>query len=61
MVIERSTKKTATGKKTSLGEMYSLIEKKAYELYKKRGHGHGNDLGDWYEAEKTVKASPKKK
>lgn len=32
----------------------SLIAKKAYELFVKRGYKHGNDQNDWYEAEKIV-------
>ena len=35
------------------------IEKKAYELYQKRNGQHGNDLNDWLEAEKVVKAKYK--
>ncbi|GEM_PF-913474 len=38
-------------------ELFSLIEKKAYEFYEKRGRTEGNDLIDWYEAEKAVMES----
>jgi hypothetical protein len=48
------TKKTST--KISPAEFFALIEKTAYELYEKRGYSHGADQGDWYEAEKIVKA-----
>lgn len=34
-------------------ERNALIEKKAYELYEKRGRQHGLDWEDWLEAEKT--------
>jgi len=30
------------------------ISEVAYELFLKRGATHGNDLGDWYEAERIV-------
>lgn len=30
------------------------VEKKAYELYEKRGCQHGRDFDDWLEAEKIV-------
>ena len=30
------------------------IEKKAYEIFEKRGYAHGNDLQDWIEAEQIV-------
>jgi hypothetical protein len=32
------------------------ISEVAYQLFLKRGAGHGNDLGDWLEAEQTVLA-----
>ena len=37
------------------GDVKKLIEKKAYELYEKRGRkpGHAND--DWLEAERIIK------
>jgi hypothetical protein len=37
-------------------DLYEEIAKAAYELYKKRGKSGGNDLADWLEAEKIVKA-----
>lgn len=30
------------------------VERKAYELYEKRGRQHGRDFDDWLEAEKIV-------
>lgn len=35
------------------------IERKAYELYEKRGWIHGLDVGDWLEAERLVLAETK--
>lgn len=32
------------------------IERKAYELYEKRGGAHGLDTEDWFEAERLVLA-----
>ncbi|MFH1759898.1 MAG: DUF2934 domain-containing protein [bacterium] len=37
-----------------MDNLKSIIEKKAYELYKKRGGSHGRDFEDWLEAEKEV-------
>ena len=34
------------------------IAKKAYALYLARGAGDGHDLGDWLEAERSLKAQP---
>ena len=31
-----------------------LVEKVAYDLYERRGYTHGNDFGDWFEAEKRI-------
>ncbi|MDP8299110.1 MAG: DUF2934 domain-containing protein [Candidatus Tantalella remota] len=47
------TKKRTT-KKTSKDDLFSLIEKKAYEFYQERGYNHGEDQNDWLEAEKIV-------
>ena len=52
------TKKPTNSKrkaKTDLKTRHEMIEKKAYELYEKRGREHGKDLDDWLEAEKIVK------
>jgi hypothetical protein len=40
----------------SLSEMISEV---AYQLFLKRGASHGNDLGDWIEAEQIVQAKIK--
>ncbi|UCD94888.1 MAG: DUF2934 domain-containing protein [Candidatus Zixiibacteriota bacterium] len=32
-----------------------FVEKLAYSLYERRGYEHGNDMGDWFEAEKKVR------
>ena len=32
------------------------VEKKAYELYQKRGCQNGHDCDDWFEAQKLVEA-----
>jgi hypothetical protein len=54
MVLRRSTK-DSTNKSTRCQDLYSRIQHKAYELYEKRGHTHGNDWADWFEAERQVK------
>ena len=33
---------------------HAMIEKKAFELYEKRGREHGWDQEDWFEAEKLL-------
>lgn len=52
-------KKKEQGKVTQ-EELFCMIEKKAYELFQKRGHTHGNDRDDWFEAEKKMKSKIKK-
>jgi hypothetical protein len=32
-----------------------FVEKVAYSLYERRGYIHGNDIGDWFEAEEKVR------
>lgn len=39
----------------SSDDLRKLVEKKAYELYEKRGKKAGHALNDWLEAERIVK------
>jgi len=39
----------------SKGDVSSLVAKKAYELYEKRGRKSGHALEDWLEAERIIK------
>ncbi|MBF0569242.1 MAG: DUF2934 domain-containing protein [Candidatus Omnitrophica bacterium] len=32
------------------------VQCRAYELFEKRGYYNGNDMGDWFEAERIVRA-----
>jgi hypothetical protein len=36
-------------------DINKLIEKKAYELYEKRGRKAGHAMDDWLEAERIIK------
>lgn len=51
--------KNGKKEKTSLGivkdKINDLVQRKAFELYQKRGYTGGNELGDWLEAERLVK------
>lgn len=42
-------------------KLNDMIQKKAYEIYEKRGKEHGKDLDDWIEAESIVKGKRKKR
>ena len=42
-------------KRISREEFMQLVQKKAHEIYEKRGCQHGNDLEDWLNAERLVK------
>jgi hypothetical protein len=46
----------ASDKPKSSGAMREIIQKKAYELFEKRGRAHGNDWKDWLEAERIIKS-----
>ena len=37
-------------------DIQKLVEKKAYELYEKRGKKAGHSTEDWLEAERIIKA-----
>ena len=51
-----STKKT-TQSKVSLDNFYSMVEKRAYEIFVARGCTHGLAEQDWYQAENELKKS----
>lgn len=36
-------------------EFFAMVQKKAHELYEKRGCKEGNDFEDWLTAERLVK------
>lgn len=66
----KTTAKSVPAKKQSIlkknivsfveqGQFNQRIAEKAYELYQKRGYAHGNDLSDWYEAEKIIASEQK--
>jgi hypothetical protein len=42
-------------KRVSREEFMQLVQKKAYEIYEKKGCQSGNGLEDWLNAEKLVK------
>lgn len=42
--------------KISHSELTSRIQKKAYDIYQKRGYSNGKDWSDWFEAERKVKS-----
>ena len=50
----QGVKKDATLPENNFNAYIQLVEKKAYELYEKRGCGHGRDMEDWLEAQKLV-------
>jgi hypothetical protein len=54
--ISKKPKRTIQSGTESLHEM---IEKKAYEIFEKRGGQHGRDLDDWLEAERIIKNTKK--
>jgi Protein of unknown function (DUF2934) len=56
MTKAKGTATNRAGGKTKPDEkaLSEMIEKKAYEIYEKRGGKHGKDLDDWLEAEKVV-------
>ena len=48
--LGRSSNPTMTSE-----DIRKLIEKKAYELYEKRGRKSGHSMNDWLEAERIIK------
>jgi hypothetical protein len=54
-MVKTSFKVTTKSSTSSGSDMNSLIAKKAYELYEKRGRQPGRAMDDWLEAERIVK------
>ena len=48
---------SASWRDLSQDELNQMIQKKAYELYEKRGRVGGNEWSNWLEAEKIIKSS----
>ena len=42
--------------KTDSQQFYQRVQEKAYELFERRGYSNGNDLADWFEAERIVRS-----
>ena len=36
-------------------DVLAKIQKRAYELFLKKGGSHGNDWNDWFEAERQIR------
>jgi len=51
----RNNNRNGSLRGASKDKLQEMIQKKAYELYEKRGCTSGNELADWFEAEKLVK------
>lgn len=55
-MAEKTKLKSPTGKtKEDEKALHEMIDKKAHEIYEKRGKEHGKDLEDWLEAERIMK------
>jgi hypothetical protein len=62
MVFKKNTAKAqgpVTGRGSNLNilnpKVFEMVQRRAYELYAKRGYTHGGDQNDWFEAERQVK------
>ncbi len=51
----KTMKSSSSGSKMSQDEITTLIRKKAYELWEKRGRKAGHSYDDWLEAERIVR------
>ena len=57
MVMARTSFKLGKSSNPAMSkqDLSKLVEKKAYELYEKRGKKAGHSMDDWLEAERIVK------
>jgi len=51
---QAAVKKDAKQPDNNFYTYIQMVEKKAYELYEKRGCTHGRDMEDWFEALRLV-------
>ena len=52
--VKKISKQSSTPAGNTFYTYIQMVEKKAYDLYEKRGCEHGYDLEDWFEAERLV-------
>lgn len=55
MVMKKTEAKKSNKRTLSRKELFDLIEKEAYNFFINRGYTHGDDLADWFRAERIVK------
>lgn len=48
-------KRSGAQKASVTGDLSAMVQKKAYELYEKRGKKPGHAMDDWLEAERLVR------
>ncbi|MBI2486468.1 MAG: DUF2934 domain-containing protein [Deltaproteobacteria bacterium] len=60
MAEETNLKSAKKRVKVDKKPLYDMIQKKAYELYEKRGREQGKNLDDWLEAEKIINRKKRK-
>jgi hypothetical protein len=58
-IVGQKAPAPASRPSVSQDEFYRRVQEKAHEIFANRGGQHGNDLNDWYEAEKIVRAEMK--
>ena len=55
MPLVKRKKNVSKAKPLNTNEFFAKVQKRAYELYEKRGHNHGCDWQDWFHAERQIK------
>lgn len=57
MVFKRLKAKPSKKSRSCMdsNELFARVQKRAHELYEKRGCSSGNDWADWFEAERQIK------
>lgn len=53
-VVKGKRRKTKSASAVDARSFAERVEKKAYELYERRGYKSGQDWQDWFDAEKLV-------
>lgn len=53
--MRKNSKVAVKTKSVYSDEILAKIQKRAYELFLKRGGCHGSDWNDWFEAERQIR------
>jgi hypothetical protein len=55
MMLKKAKNSFMKPKSNRNSDLQAKIQKRAYELWEKRGYSNGSDWSDWFEAERQIR------